>query len=58
LGRAEEAVTVLADVVEKSQARGLMLLIMAAGPFYGASMALAGQLGRGNPLHTRIHQTI
>jgi tetratricopeptide (TPR) repeat protein len=58
LGRAEEAVTVLADVVEKSQARGLMLLIMVAGPFYGASMALAGQLGRGiRCIHASIKQT-
>ena len=58
LGRAEEAVTVLADVVKKSQARGLTLLIMTAGPFYGASMALAGQLGRGiRYIHASIKQT-
>ena len=58
LGRAEEAVTVLADVVEKSKARGLMLLVMLAEPFYGASLALTGQLGRGiRCIHASIKQT-
>jgi hypothetical protein len=58
LGHAEEAVTVLADVVEKSKARGLMLLIMLAEPFYGASMTLTGQLGRGiRCIHASIKQT-
>ena len=58
LGRAGEGVTVLADVVEKSKARGLMLLVMLAEPFYGASMTLTGQLGRGiRCIHASIKRT-
>jgi class 3 adenylate cyclase/tetratricopeptide (TPR) repeat protein len=47
LGRAEEALAVLGDVRQQSEASGFIVLIMMIDVFYGASMSLAGELGAG-----------
>jgi hypothetical protein len=55
LGRAAEAVAVLGDVREESEARGFIVLVICIDFFYGAAMCLAGQLGRGI---RQIHESI
>jgi class 3 adenylate cyclase/tetratricopeptide (TPR) repeat protein len=47
MGRTDDALTVLGDVRQKNEASGFIVGVMMGDIFYGASMSLAGELGRG-----------
>lgn len=47
MGRPHEAVAVLGDVRKKSEAGGFIVGLLLGDIYYGASMSLAGQLGKG-----------
>jgi class 3 adenylate cyclase/tetratricopeptide (TPR) repeat protein len=47
MGRPNEALAILGDVRQKSEAIGLNVLVMMGDIFYGASISLAGEFGRG-----------